>query len=172
MTGTPSTWPNWVDAVLAAMRATTGYKDPSSTATGIPVYDGPEVYLTADTVGSYLVIGYSGTDEEPDSPGSADQTEATSSPLRSKDEMGIITCYACAQSGDNSITNRSVKKVRDQAFAMVAAVEISIRTAPDEGLIGLGQVRLLQFRNLRVEQWAREGVVCAITFDIQFQSRI
>jgi hypothetical protein len=172
MTGTASTWPNWIDALVAGMRATAGYRNPSTAAAGIPVYDGPELGLSAENTNRYLIIGWSGDPDQPESPGNAGQTEATAGPNRSRDETGIVTCRALTQLGDASIQAASVKAARDATFAILADVESFVRGSPNMALGLTGQVRLAQIAATRTEQWLNEGAICAVTFDVGYLSRI
>lgn len=168
-----STWPLWIDALVIAMRAKSGYRSPVDYSTvGVPVFDGPEIGLSGEDVSTYLVIGWSGDPDQPESPGNSVQEQATAGSSRNKDEKGVITCRAVCQLGDGDIASGAVKRARDGAFAMLADVELFVRASPNMALGLTGTVRLGQITSNRTEQWLNEGACCAVTFDIGYSSRI
>lgn len=166
-----SSFPGWIDALVAGMRAVPGYRDPAASTTGIPVLDGPEIGFFQEDLTTYLVIGWSGDPDDPESPGNTAQIQAVAGPNRKRDETGVLTCRAVAQSGDASIAGRSVQAARNSAFAIVSDVETYARNYPSLGLTG-NQVQLAQLTATRTEQWDSEGACCAVTFDISFLARI
>ena len=115
---------------------------------------------------------HDGDPEQPETPGQAGQSEATAGTSRSRDEAGTLTCRAVAQLGDASIAAGSVKAARDQAFAIVGAVESFVRGSPNMALGLTGQIRLAQITATRTAQWLSEGACCAVDFDISYLARI
>jgi hypothetical protein len=168
-------WAAVVDALVAAMRATTGYRSPYSGSSGVTVFDGPEYGLTEEHSESYLVIGWAG---DPDSPEDSGQSRQTTGPLaanagRPRDEEGTINCRAVSQIGDASLTQRSVKDARDACLAVIATVEAALRTDPTLGLVPtLSRLVAEMGGTFTPKQYANAGIVCEIDFQVTYRARI
>jgi hypothetical protein len=168
-------WAAVVDALVAAMRATTGYRSPYSGNSGNTVFDGPEYGLTEEHSETFLVIGWAG---DPDSPEDSGQSRQTTGPLaanagRPRDEEGVVNCRAVSQVGDASLTDRSVKDVRDAALAVIADVEASLRTDPTLGLVPtLSRMVAEMGGTFTPRQYMNAGAVCEIDFQVTYRARI
>jgi hypothetical protein len=168
-------WAAVVDALVAAMRATTGYRSPYSGNSGNTVFDGPEYGLTEEHSETFLVIGWAG---DPDSPEDSGQSRQTTGPLaanagRPRDEEGVVNCRAVSQVGDASLTDRSVKDVRDAALAVIADVEASLRSDPTLGLVPtLSRMVAEMGGTFTPRQYMNAGAVCEIDFQVTYRARI
>lgn len=164
-------WPAVVDALLARLRATSGFQGPTGTTTAVRVYDGPEVNNYGDMLTSYLVVGLpaDGITSGADS-GSFGQKPGPMAANRPMDETGVVHCRAVAQTGDVDS-----KATRDTAFALLAAVEDTLRVPLDGPTLGLVTGRMvarLAEGNLPVRQFLASGSVCEIDFDVIYGTRI
>jgi hypothetical protein len=168
-------WAAVVDALVAAMRATTGYRSPFSGNSGNTVFDGPEYGITEERSQTFLVIGWAG---DPDSPEDSGQSRQTTGPLaanagRPRDEEGVINCRAVSQAGDSSLRERSMKTVRDDALAAIADVEASLRTDPTLGLVPtLSRMVAEMGGTFTPRQYMNAGAVCEIDFQVTYRARI
>ena len=158
-------WGEVVDALVATMRATSGYRSPTSTSSGITVYDGPEVLLSGEPAGSFLVIGSTKEVSGADYAGRSGQTSATFG-NRSRDEAGTIVCQAVAQSGDVD-----VKAVRDAALAVMGDVEDALRADNGQG-VNTGYYCLVEQGDATISQYVTGGAVCEIEFMVTYKARI
>jgi hypothetical protein len=161
--------PYVIDALVSLARAATGHRDPESTATGIPVFDGPQYGITSDRVTTWLAIGWSG---EPDAPQDAAEGEQTIGPIgnvaRARDERGEIPCRALCQTGDRA----PPKAARDVVFAEMAVLENITRTNPTLGLdpSWMRYSYIMNRYSLRQENDA--GSKCTLDFTFGFRTRI
>jgi hypothetical protein len=168
-------WAAVVDALVGAMRATTGYRSPYSGNSGNTVFDGPEYGLTEEHSETYLVIGWAG---DPDSPEDSGQSRQTTGPLaanagRPRDEEGVVNCRAVSQVGDSSLTDRSVKDVRDAALAVIADVEAVAAVGPDPRLVPtLSRLVAEMGGTFTPRQYMNAGAVCEIDFQVTYRARI
>lgn len=126
--------PAVIDALLALMRATTGYRDPSAAVSAalVPVFDGPTIGVSGDHATRWLSIGWAGDPESPEDAGVAEQAVATGG-NNTRDEVGTIRCRAAAQGGETDPTPLST--LRLQAAAIVGDVELLLRTNPTLGIV-------------------------------------
>jgi hypothetical protein len=167
-------WAAVVDALVAAMRATTGYRSPYSGNSGNTVFDGPEYGLTEEHSETFLVIGWAG---DPDSPEDSGQSQQTTAALdrtaRPREERGTVNCRAVSQVGDASLSDRSVKDVRDAALAVIADVEASLRTDPTLGLVPPLALLVAEMGGtFTPRQYMNAGAVCEIDFQVTYRARI
>lgn len=168
-----SMWPVVVDALVTGMRATSGYRAPTTASASIPVYDGQELMVTAEVPVSWLVIGWSGDPDSPDQQGQAGQAAAAMATTRPREELGEISCQAVCQGGRGDLSG-SAKGARDGAFAVLADVERFLRADPTLGIpIGAaGQVLWAQITSLTPTQFSDGGHVCAVAFAVSYRARI
>lgn len=168
---TTTAWPQVVDALVAVMRATTGYQAPGATGSGIPVYDGPEMLLSEDRPSVLLVVGWSGDSANLDEPGSAGESSTVmAATTRPKDEDGKVACRAIAQIGDGEIGGP--KSARDLAFAVVDDVRAALRVGASAPTLGVSTVRWAQITEHRMSQWLNRGPVCQVDFTVSYKARI
>lgn len=125
---TTSRLPYVIDALVAALRATSGYRAPTATTSGIPVFDGPEYGITADRAQTWLCVGWSGDPDAPQDGGEASQVIASLGNVQ-REEAGSIPIRIVSQSGDRDMQAR-----RLAAFAAMGTVETYVRTTPRLGL--------------------------------------
>ena len=167
-------WPQVVDALLTQLRATSGYRAPGDSKDGILVLDSVEIGLLNDPAPTHVVIGSPGDPEFPTSPGSSDQTYGPMATTRPKDETGVIECMAVAQSGEailsSTTTVGTVKTVRDQAYAIVAAVEMICRSDPKLG--GVPGLQWAFVSSQTPNQLLGKGITCQIPFRITYFARL
>lgn len=166
-----SVWCDVVDGLLTVMRGTAGYRSPSTTGTGIPVFDGPEVFATEDRPAVWLVVGSPGEDGG-DEPGSAGQVAGPlAASTRPRDETGVVECLAVAQSGDAPVGG--VRAVREAARAVVAAVESALRVGVSAPTLGLAADVVAQVTSVRWSQYLTDrGPVCEAQFTVSYRARV
>jgi hypothetical protein len=165
-----------IDALVTGMRATAGFRSPTSASTtaGLTtVYDGPEVWTTDDRDGqSLLVIGYSGSD--PDEQTATAESSFTRGPIavpaRPRDEVSVIHCRAIADGRETP------KIARDAALATIAAVSLFCRTDPSLGINTsdtVGGVRTIAFVTTGdLIQYLMRGHTAEWAFDVGFSTRV
>jgi hypothetical protein len=166
-------------ALVDAMRAVPGYRGPDEAISGeITVYDGPEVDIPEEHPRRYLVIGHSG-DDQPESPGGAGQSIiALAAGTRPSEENGTLRCLAVCQSGEASLSADTVRTVRGEAYALLAAVDAVCRGASPGPTLGInpaagnGQLLWALVTDHRVNQLIADGAVCWIDFTITYKARI
>lgn len=159
-------WPQVVDGLVAGMRATAGYQAPTSTGSGVPVYDSTDPGTTNQNDEKFLVIAWPG---DPDSPAEAGTWEQTPGPMattRPKDEAGTVECMAIAQNGD-----MNPKTVRDWAFAVVADVERLCR-AQQVPCLGVQGVLWAFVRAGRFSPYMNEGATAELQFTVTYLARL
>ena len=102
-------WPVVLYALVDTMRATTGFRAPSATASDslVSVFDGPEPDMTADTGTAYLVVG--GTIDDDTTSGDAQQALAVMG-TRARNEDGTVWCQAVAQLGGVGLTDVGISQ--------------------------------------------------------------
>ena len=178
-----SAWPYVADALVARMRARTGYCSPVSGAAGIPVYHSVEVGLSSHSPSAgILVIGWIGDpDSDPTDPGTSGQSAGALSAQHGRDEHGTVVCRAIvhigdAQLGSDPTVAGTVSGVLRQAFAIADDVDAMIRADPSLGLMnGNPDLRTLtayvtEFPVIR--PWLNEGIVASLEFTVSFIARI
>lgn len=132
-----------IDALVAAQRAVPGYRAPTGTTSGIPVYDGPEALLTGDKGTSFLIIGYGNEDTfDPGDPGSDSfDTEVSVRAIAStspKEELGEIACLASYTTGD-----MNVSAARLAVATIASSVDSTLRADPKLGIASTSTGQLL-----------------------------
>lgn len=163
-----------IDYVVKTMRATPGYRAPSDTTVGIPVFDGPELYFHEDgTVQSYLVIGYA-DDDGGSAVSESEFAQGPMGPQHSRDETVTITCCACGYVGDAS--DGSVSTVRRIALNIMADVANLCRANPSLGLDVSGVVGGVLTRAFvtagTMTVYPNNGAVCDWMFTITAVARV
>jgi hypothetical protein len=165
-----------IDALVTGMRATAGFRAPTSASTtaGLTtVYDSTEVWTTDDrAAGSILVIGYSGND--PDDLTPIAESTFTRGPIavpaRPRDEASAVHCRAI-------VDGRETPKIaRDAALATIAAVSAFCRIDPSLGINTsdtVGGVRTIAFVTTGdLIQYAHDGHTAEWDFDVSFSTRV
>lgn len=165
-----------IDALVGALRDRTGWRAPTdqdAAASQVTVFDGPEVLLSGDPVGSFVVIGYGGESvfepgDEGDDSSRGDvsvRAIATTSP---KDEESTIDCLAVFQSGD-----LSVSAARTAVMDIAAGVDTTLRTDPKIGVAvsGNGQLFWTQVTGWALRTYIRGGIVAELRFSLSFKAR-
>jgi hypothetical protein len=177
---TTSRWAAVADALVSTMGATTGFRLPGADAdeTLTIVFDGPEWQISGDTGATFLVVG--GTIED-DAQGNAEQEWATIGG-RARDERGEVTCNAVAQLGllnlsdaslDASASQDTWRSLRATAFAIVASVELALRTDPSLGITNVPYMIAEIGTDTTVRQYMTEtGSVVSIAFSVKYKTRI
>lgn len=122
-------------ALASRVRAASGFRDPSSTGTGIPVLVGSQVAAFGDQPESWLCLAWSGM-EGGDSAGDARQTVAAMRvPGRPREERGTIRCRARWATGDGTLDAHD--DAIGQALAIVDGVDGVLRGGADGPTLGL-----------------------------------
>jgi len=134
MTTEVSLFPTFLSNLITSLRATSGYRDPATASTDIPVYDGPRPNDAGDM--QYLVVG-DFDDPEVNEPTPADIAYVNSPAFnpRAREESWRAPCVAVAWSGDTDIST-----LRTAAFGIYSTVETLLRTDMTQG-ISSGTVR-------------------------------
>lgn len=166
MTTWTSRLPYVIDGLVAALRATTGYRDPETALPGIPVFDGPEYGITADRAFTWLCVGWSGDPDTPEDAGDAGQVIAALG-NRQREETGAIRLRAVSSSGD-----RDMKACRDAAFAVMGTVEQLCRTTPQLGLDPAWMREAQIADRYRLRQSYDSGAVFELDFTVGYRARI
>lgn len=162
-------WPDVVNALIALMRATSGYRDPAALGSEIPVFDSFAVGRTEQPVDAYLVIAWAGDPDALEDGGDSGQTIATLG-NNTRDETATVRCRAVAQYGTGA-GPIDPSAARTAAFAIAGAVEALLRTNPTLGITAPRMLaRFGQFES--IQQWANEGPCCGLTFTVVYQTRI
>jgi hypothetical protein len=158
-----------IDALVAAMRATAGYRSPLVDATGIVVFDGIELNQTEEYATQWLTIGWVDPDTQTPA-GDYTQDRAASAVGRPVEEVGNIICRAVWQSGD-----RDAKAARDGVLAIVRGVETACRSNPALGVnwAASGVPSLVAFiEQGDLMQGQAEGAVAEMAFRVTYTARI
>ena len=162
--------PYVIDALLTAMRARTGYRSPTSTTTGITVYDSVEIFTEETFPTSYLVIGWSGDQRDAPTESAAAPISvraiATTSPK--EEAQTTIACRAAYQIGDVAPA-----AARLAATAIVDEVDTVLRLDPKIGITpsSAGQVMWVQLTEVRMTQFVSSGSVCIVDFTLTISAR-
>lgn len=174
--------PEIVDAVLAGLRsystADVTFRGPTSSTSGVTVYDGPEVRDHNDSpVGTFVIIGYGGEDLDPVMADGEQGSEAMSgvqqvrgmATSRPKDQLqDDIECVALSWSG-----SPNPSAVRSKAWDAVDAVHSWLQANPTAGIATTadGQVVRIHITSRSMSQWFSSGARCAVRFTISAQTR-
>ena len=178
-----SAWPYVADALVAKMRARTGYCSPTSGSAGIPVYHSVEVGLSSASPSSgILVIGWIGDpDSDPTDPGTSGQSSAALSARHPREEHGTVLCRSIvhvgdAQLGSDPTAAGTVSGVLRQAFRIADDVDAMIRADPSLGLMnGNPDMQTLTAYITGfpvIHPWLNEGIVASLEFTVSFIARI
>lgn len=174
--------PEIVDALLAGLRAYSTadvtFRGPTSSASGVTVYDGPEFRAYSSDPSGFVVVGYGGEDldeRDPDGEPGAESMQgaqdvraiATSSPKEQPQDE--IECVAFAWDG----SAKAVASVRESAWQMVDAVDTYLRANPKVGIAASadGQVMWVQLTARSMSQWLNSGARCAVRFTLTAHTR-
>lgn len=160
-------------ALADTMRAVTGYRHPESTSgtvNGIPVFIGPTYGLTNERPTSWLSVAWSGEPENAQPSGNTTQVAGPISPLRNRDESGLIICRACYQDGNRG--DAAMRTGIAGARQMISDVESATRTNP---LLGLTQPTMkwafVTAVTAPVLQLAG-GIVVSFDFTVGYEARL
>jgi hypothetical protein len=165
-----------IDALVTGMRATTGFRSPTSASTtaGLTtVYDSSEVWTTDDRDGqSLLIIGYS--DADADNQAATAESSFTRGPIavpaRPRDEVAVIHCRAIADGRETP------KIARDATLTTIAAVSAFCRADPSLGINTsdtVGGVRTIAYVTTGdLLQYLNRGHTAEWAFDVSFSTRV
>ena len=173
---TQSRWHDVVTALVALCRAQPGYRAPDATgdvAGDVLVFDGPEYVTTADPAGVFLVVGWGGTTDDPESPGEVSQSAGPHAPTRPRDESGLVRCRAVAQTGQSGVGAPAA--ARASALGVLEDVAELVRGNPTLGLSPVDPQRFLmraRFVAGSPLQYQRSGVVCEWSFEIRYETSL
>lgn len=150
----PSKVPAAIDGLLALVTALQ-----ATTLAGVDIFDGPK--LTDSQTGKRLFVGY---DIEGIAAHGAQDWASIPAASKSRGENMTIRCVAESMSGQTDMKGR-----RDEAFAIVAAVEGAIKGDPTLG----GAVT---YANCLAEVEVRQpqtpqGAVCTVFFGVAYYAR-
>ena len=159
-------WAAVVDALVTAMRATSGYRAPTTDSTSIPVYDSLEWATTGDIPGSYMVVAWPG---DPDDGGwsAAGTTSQDFGPMgtnRPRDESGEVVVRIVAQTGDMPPAT-----ARSAAQTMLGDLETVLRAAPTLGLSGVWSCFVVP---AEWRMYYAEGAVCDLIVTVSYEARL
>ena len=169
--------PDLIDSVVAGLRATSGFRAPSSSASGITVYDGPEwIGGQATDPDGYVIIGYGGENLERRGVGDDPNPQRLESQIRSispaalKEQDVELPCVAFAWSGGSDMS-----ATRLQAFAIVDLVEAWLTANPRAGVAtGSGGTQVLWAKltgSHSLSQYTESGVRAVVEFTITAKTR-
>lgn len=150
----PSKIPAAVDGLLTMVRALSG-----TTLAGVDIYDGPK--LDDSQTGKRLFIGF---DIEGIAASGEQEWASMPASSRSRVERATIRCVAESSTGQTDTKGR-----RDEAFAIVTAVENAIKGDPSLG----GAVNYANFgADIEVRQpQTGQGSVCTVFFGVAYYAR-
>ena len=163
--------PAYIDALLAALRAASGFRDPAASGTGIPVFDGEEVLVLEDPSSSWLAVGWTGDLEadrgqdvllfEANSP-----TAETYAPVM---ESGEIACTVCARVGETDLA-----AARNLAVTALTGVDAVLRADDVLGIPKDADGSHVQNAERTPGVWSQrldsDGATCLVTFGVRFQA--
>jgi hypothetical protein len=165
-----------IDALVELCAAEATFRRPSEVtydSTLITVWDGPEFRSGQDYGGGgHLVIGFGGDD--PEAQEAAASTELSAGPMaasvRPRDEELTINCRAVQDHGETP------KRARDGALAVIDAVALVCRSAPDLGIdasatIGGVTVRAWVTAGTML-QYLQAGYTCEWSFTVTVRTRV
>lgn len=176
----------WLDithAILAGMRARTGFRAPTTDSTAIPVYHSLEIGFQGESgpaVPVFLVLGWAGDPSLPAESGQTGQKAATLGPSRSREERGTIRGQVTAQTGDKVLSGTDLAEVGtlpwlcSQAFATLAEVEAYARTNERLALSGSQHTEIWidSVDSVRPMLAGARGLVVELDFSIGYTARI
>lgn len=163
MTSTVSAVP---DVVTALVTRAAGLQGAGGVLEFVTVTDGQGV--TKDP-GAYLMVGVDDPDLYTDTNSAESAQDWANATGGTRTEVGEVTCVALAWNGDGDQA-----KARDDAFAIVAAIQNLCRPSGRPGDLGVatvlwtscpGSVRLLQLSD-------ETGALAQIVFTVQFRARV
>lgn len=128
------------------------------------VYDGFGV--DAEPGNQYLMVGVEDVDSKGSSWAATAEQEWANANYTARDEDGVVICAALAWNGDSD-----AKAARDDAFAVVAAVENMCRTTPSQGVANLLWTSAGHRLQLTQDQ-AESGAIAIVVFQIRYRARI
>jgi len=166
VTTTTSRVPEVIDYLVATAQA-------ASALTGVLVLDGPQIPAAWQTRKQVLWFGADPASLGEAAGESAQDFATAMSQGKLKDELGSILCAARHWSGD-----KTSKTHRDGAAAIVAAVELMLRSTPDAGGPGDATMGGLVFWSQVGGQMAwfpkqvTNGAECLVTFHVTYMARL
>ncbi len=173
--------PQVIDAIVAGLRAysTTDvtFRGPTSSTSGVTVYDGPEWRAPATDPNGFVVIGYGGEDLDERADDGETGSESMSgangvrgmATTRPRDQLADdVECVAFYRSG--SVDSSTA---REKAWQMVDAVHSWLQANPTCGVATTtnGQVVRVHVTARSMDQWLNSGSRCAVRFTISAQTR-
>lgn len=153
---TTSRAPAVIDALVALF-------ENAAALDGVKVIDGPVV--TNDPLHKAVFVGYDGDPEVDGGEAVTFSQDWASIGQKAKDETFTVTCAVAVWKGSTK-----VKPVRDLAYALLAAVENTLRADPSLGqppptIVAFASGSLVQSQRL-------SGIECRIPFQIAVRTRI
>lgn len=167
----------FTDALVTALRATTGFRSPTDAddGSGITVFDGPEVLEREDSIRTYVVIGYGGeldleSGQPSDDSSSGDVSFRAIARTYPKEEKSDVECLVVYWTGDTGVA-----ACRSAARAAADAVETVVREDPTIGIAV--QADGAQLHWSLVTKWSMRtylnaGTVTEIRFTLSYYARI
>lgn len=116
-----------LDALVAQLRAASGFADPESGLTGVPVYDGP--VPTGAKVNLFVAIGWDGIDGGDSEAASWESEPGSLGPASDRRETGYVTGVCIAQDGSDKFG-----PLRSTVASTIGLIDASIRSTPALGL--------------------------------------
>lgn len=171
MTNTSTVVADAMRALVALMRATSGYRSCWVDGSGIPVYHSAEAGLIGEQPVTSLVIGDLGDLQSIVEAADGTQRMATLGTLRHRTEDVVIRCRATAVTGDS--TDGTVQATWDAAVGIVDDVDTLLRATGSLGLVPAYRHVLAVLGGVTgVRPYLGAGVVVDVLFDININARI
>jgi len=155
--------------VTALVQELPGYRTPDSFERGVPVYLGPETFVTSDTPEKFIVVGWPGALDISVPSGAVQLEAAAIAPNRPREERGTILCKAFSSSG--GATQRDFLRCLSDASSMVSDVDILLRSDPTLGLPA-GTVLWCFVASTSTLMDVRGGAVVEIEFSLEYTARM
>ena len=155
-------------ALAAKLRAVSGYRDPDTRGTGIPVFIGSQVGLSDQTADSFVVIAWSGDPDSPEDAGDWSQEVAGhAASSRPRNEIGYVRYRVQIYRGD-----RDVSAAFTACMDVLADLETSVRDDPYVGLGAASNLRWTQVTEGSPRLLLDQGVVCSVEGRLRYEARL
>jgi hypothetical protein len=162
-------WPVVLIRLTALLRETPGYRSPDSRDRGVPVYVGPEVFITADTPSQFVVLGWPGALDISVPSGSANFEAGAIAPSRPREETGTISGKVFASTGGAS--QKDILDTLTTASGMVSDIDVLLRSDPTMGLPS-GSVLWCFLAGTTTTIDVQGGAVVEIEFSLEYTARM
>jgi hypothetical protein len=160
-----------VRAIVAKMRARSGYRSCWSSGSGVPVYHSAEAGLMDEQVTRALIIADLGDPSVPQEAGDSQQGVATLGTLHHRDEEAVVRCRSIAVTGD--VHDGAVQATWDAAHTTVDDLDAELRADPSLGLVpAYSHLIAMVGAVTGVRPYLGAGVVVEVLFDVRVEARI